>query len=133
MEYKPPTQPLCELYSLRMRKIWAEACAMNDLSYFVTASQQRAQTYKDFTEACIFEIGMMRIRARTNMTNMMAGLMMTGMDNIVAAAQGPGARSYWVDGHGGRHATSTGAEGANLLRAGMTTSKMNMGGMQHVA
>ncbi|KDQ56677.1 hypothetical protein JAAARDRAFT_36168 [Jaapia argillacea MUCL 33604] len=123
----------CELYSPRMRKIWAEACAMNDLSYFITASQQRAQAYKDFTEACSFELGMMRIRSQTNMTNMMAGLMMTGSDNIVAAAQGPGAHSYWVDGQGGRHATSSGAEGANLFQAGMTGSTINVGGMQRVA
>ncbi|KDQ53137.1 hypothetical protein JAAARDRAFT_137622, partial [Jaapia argillacea MUCL 33604] len=53
-----PNVAPCELYSPRMRKIWAEACAINDLSYLVTASQQRAQAYNDFTEACTFEIGM---------------------------------------------------------------------------
>ncbi|RPB05633.1 hypothetical protein L873DRAFT_1662399, partial [Choiromyces venosus 120613-1] len=70
----------CDIYSPRMKRIWAEACLMNDISHFAAAAKHRAEVYFRVKPA------MSQIRALLQMQRNLKGLYPPAATTSAAAA-----------------------------------------------
>ncbi len=76
----------CDFYSDRVRGLWREACAKNDLSGFVAFMQRRLEIWQQTYPQIQQGLQMMRMNAERQATLFMSSVMLTGANNVAAAS-----------------------------------------------
>ncbi|CRG89596.1 Protein slit [Talaromyces islandicus] len=125
----------CDGYSPRMRGIWAQACASNDMRVFSRALKERTQVYLMTVPRMRTILEMAKMRMNTQSTLMLSSVMLQGADNIVSASR-PVGMSHDLYGNSqiGYHwETAAGAQGEMQFRQAASMGIAQTGDMVEMA
>ncbi|XWX00374.1 hypothetical protein V2A60_008394 [Cordyceps javanica] len=103
----------CDFYSVRVRDLWRVACIENDLAGFQGFMKKRLEIWQQTYPAIQQHLEVMKMNMQRQATLMMASVINTGANNIVAASAPVGMHGHYGNssiGYG--YETMAGAQGA---------------------
>ncbi|KAH7097527.1 hypothetical protein BKA62DRAFT_675037 [Auriculariales sp. MPI-PUGE-AT-0066] len=120
----------CELYSPRMRRIFAQACEAKSLAALETAAEERRQVNKLVIAQLKLQTAQRHNQMMMQMNMYQNAMMLQGANSFAAAAGETGSR-YGNDSLGW-YETSAGADGAAMFRqaSNMTLGMPNLSGLR---
>lgn len=125
----------CDAYSPRMRGIWNQACASNDMTVFGRALKERMQIYAITVPRMRTILEIAKMRMNTQSTLMLSSVMLQGADNIVSASR-PAGMHHGMYGNSqiGYHwETAAGAQGEMQFRQATSMGIAATGDMAEMA
>ncbi|KAL2785384.1 hypothetical protein BJX66DRAFT_314985 [Aspergillus keveii] len=125
----------CDLYSARMRGLWAKACAKGSMDEFMAFARHRSAVYQQTVPRMQEILAVMRMRLQKSQAALLTGVRLMGSDLVVAASQASG-YSYWRYGNasvGYGWATRAGAHGQQIFNEGMGMNVADGGVMEEIA
>lgn len=130
-----PDECFCDAYSPRMRGIWAQACASNDMSVYSRALKERMQIYAMTVPRMRTILEIAKMRMQTQSTLMLSSTMLQGADNIVSASRPAGSHHdlYGNSQIGYHWETSAGAQGEMQFRQATSMGIAQTGDMAEMA
>ncbi|KAL2822922.1 hypothetical protein BJX63DRAFT_417337 [Aspergillus granulosus] len=124
---------ICDMYSVRMRGLWLDACRKGDMTDFMAFARHRSAVYQQTVPRMQEILAYTKMRMEQRQTALLAGVMLTGADNVVGASQAVNWTTYGNAGVGYGWATMAGAQGAQMFNQGMGMNVVNGGEMMQVA
>lgn len=129
-----PDECICDIYSPRMRRQWADACAKDDLEGFNGILRHRMMVYGATVPRMRTIQQLMLIRMQTRNTLLLSSAMLQGADGIASAAMPAGAAHNYENSHIGHHwATYAGAESEIKFQEAMSMNVMPTGDIAEMA
>ncbi|KAH8658051.1 hypothetical protein BX600DRAFT_62810 [Xylariales sp. PMI_506] len=120
--YEPTLR--CDFYSARVRRLWRDACARNDLPTFVALMRQRLDIWSQTYPQIQMQLAQMRMNAQRQQTLLMSSVMLTGAGGIAAAASGHSSGNFGNSQIGYGYSNYASAQGAAQFQqaVGMNTA-----------
>lgn len=116
----------CDFYSGRVRDLWRMACMQDDLAGFTEFMKRRLEIWQQTYPRIQEQLAMMRMNQQRQATLLMAGVINTGANNIMAASAPVGHYGGWGNssiGYG--YETAAGAQGAMQFQQGIGMNAAN--------
>ncbi|KAH8694308.1 hypothetical protein BGW36DRAFT_384726 [Talaromyces proteolyticus] len=124
---------ICDAYSPRMRRLWDEACAKNNIQSFNVALRERRQVYQATMPRMRMILEMAKMRMNTQATLFMSSTLLQGADNIVSASQSHRTHDYGNSQIGYHWATAAGAQGAMQFQQALNMNIAPTGDMAEMS